>query len=294
MRRLIAPLVGFAVAAILHAPLCAQTNTGPGLPDTGCSASSDDKPAGPEISVQSVYFSGSLQIPVSEQEAIADSVRQTTRSASLEEVSEEALERAKTALQDRGYFKAEVTGETRILASSPVSEQIALILTVEEGAQYRLRSIGFRNNRAIKNAKYLRGLFPIADGEIFSRAKIARGLDNVRRTYSERGYVNFTSVPDTRIDEEARLISLVVDMDEGRQFHLQQIVVLGLADSAREDLLKSLPIQPGQLFTGKAWEGSLISSLPMFPDCPCRQQQKLDERDGLVTLTLDFRPCSAE
>jgi outer membrane protein insertion porin family len=45
----------------------------------------------------------------------------------------------------------------------------------------------------------LRHLFPIKDGDIISREKIGKGLENLRKVYGQFGYINFTSVPDTSL-----------------------------------------------------------------------------------------------
>ncbi len=109
--------------------------------------------------------------------------------------------------QDRGHFKVQVSAETKLLTSSPVSPRIALSVHVDEGQGYNLKRIKFRNNRAISRLDILWGLSPIADGEIFSRQRVASGLENLRKAYDELGYLNFTSVPDTQFDDENQLIS---------------------------------------------------------------------------------------
>jgi outer membrane protein assembly factor BamA len=114
-------------------------------------------------------------MPVADQDQIADSVKQETHGASLDGVTEEALERVRAGWQNRGYFRVQVTGEARTLTSSPASRRIALFVQVEEGAQYKLSRITFRNNKAISDLKALRSLFPIKDGDIFSRQGSERG-----------------------------------------------------------------------------------------------------------------------
>ena len=96
----------------------------------------------------------------------------------------------------------------RILTGSPMSQRIALSFRVDEGLQYRLGQIRFLNNKAIRDMGALRALFPITDGDIFSREEIAKGLENLSKAYGEIGYINFTSVPDTRFDDQERLIYL--------------------------------------------------------------------------------------
>lgn len=240
-----------------------------------------------------VTFSGSLQMPISEQEEIANSIKQKTHGKSLDDVTEEGLERVRAGWQDRGYFKVQITGETRTLTSSPASQRIALSVHVDEGSQYKLSHITFKNNKAISSVETLRGFFPIVNGEIFSREKIGKGLENLRKAYGELGYINFTSVPDTQFDDENMLITLDVDFDEGRQFRVGSVNVQGVEESLREELLKAFTV--GQIYSSSLWETSLLKYSAIFPDCDCpnREQLRLDEKSGIVMLTLDFRPCAA-
>jgi len=233
-------------------------------------------------------------MPISDQEQIAESVKLTTNGTSLEDVTDEGLEGVRAGWQDRGYFKVQVTGETKTLTSSPVSQRIAMSVHVDEGSRYNLKDIRFKNNKAIKSVAILRGFFPIAEGETLSREKIGEGLENLRKAYGELGYINFTSVPDTKFDDENRLISLEIVFDEGKQFRVGNVNVLGLEESAREQILKTLPIKRGQIYSSRLWEESLLKYASMFPDCDCPNHEQLREgnKSGVVTITLDFRPCS--
>jgi outer membrane protein assembly factor BamA len=260
----------------------------------------DKAPTVPEISIVDVELVGAFQLPVSDQTQIVTSVKQATRGTSLDDVRDEGVERITEAWQDRGYFKARVTGETRTLGVSPESQRIALSVQVEEGLRYNLKDITFKNNKAIVDVDTLRGFFQIADGEVFSREKIAKGLDDLRRAYGEIGFINFTSVPDTQFDDESGLISLVIDLDEGKQFRTGSVKVLGLDEVSREEMLKALP-KRGEIFSSKIWEQSLVGHLPMLPDCGCgnvgngkaQKTKRIDESTETVSLTFDFRPCSA-
>jgi outer membrane protein assembly factor BamA len=249
----------------------------------------------PEISIDEVTFSGFLQIPVSDQDQIAASIKQQSHGIPLDTVVDEALERARSGWQDRGYFRVEVSGIAQTLSGSSVGQRTALFVHADEGPQYSLGQITFKHNKAIGTISVLRALFIIKDREIFSRQKIATGLQSLRHAYGELGYINFTSLPDTKFDDEKNLISLEIDLDEGKQFYISSLIVLGLDESARRELLKDPLIQKGQIFDSRRYELFLLKHGSLFHDCECRsnQQQRLDEQSGTVELTLDFRPCSA-
>jgi outer membrane protein insertion porin family len=140
--------------------------------------------------------------------------------------------------------------------------------------QYNLGGITFKHNRAISNVKALRSLFPIKDGEIFSREKIATGLENLKKAYGEFGYINYTGVPDTTFDDEKKLAFLDINVDEGKQFFVSSIDVIGLDESAREALLRNLLVKPGQIYNGRLWESSLLKHASMFPNCTCRNKEQ--------------------
>lgn len=281
----------------IHAQSSAST-AGSGIRNEGrpCQASTapDDRlPSGPQISITEVTFSGALQLPNADQDRIADEIKQRTYGDSLDGVTNEALERVRAGWQNRGFFKVEASGEATILTSSPVSQRIALRVHVDEGPQYSLGEITFKNNKAISSVEALRGLFPIKDGEIFSREKIAQGLGNLRETYGELGYLNFNFVPDTIFDDENKLISVEIDFSEGKQFYVSRVRILGLDEPTREELLGEFPMKPGQIYNGRLFAQFLLKHASMF-SAPDGYGRTFNERAGTVAITFDLRPCLAD
>jgi outer membrane protein insertion porin family len=203
------------------------------------------------------------------------------------------VERVRAGWQDHGYFKVKVSGRKRTLATGLASRRISLSFHVDEGSQYSLDRITFKNNKAMSDVSVLRGLFSINDGEILSREKIAKGLENLKKAYGEMGYINFTPFPDIKVDDENKLISVEIDLDEGKQFYVSSVNVLGLDELARQEVLMELLIKRGQIYNSRLWELSLRKYSSLFPNCDCRySERRLDEKAGTVALTLDFRPCS--
>jgi outer membrane protein assembly factor BamA len=214
----------------------------PAIPEasdvSACSPSSPvgnaHEPDEHEISVAELTFEGDIHLPNTDQQQIASELRQIVYRGNSEGVTNELLERIRRAWQDRGYFNVRVRGDSRMLAGSPVSERIAFNAHIIEGPQYRLGEITFEHNKAISNLQALRSLFPIEGHDIFSRQKIAEGLDNLRNAYGQLGYINFVMVPDTKTNEEERLISLRIDMHEGTQFYVSSVNIVGVDEPTRQ------------------------------------------------------------
>lgn len=197
-------------------------------------------------------------MPVRDQEQIAALIKGHADGDSVDEVKGGASEQVRTEWQNRGYFAVKVTGDVKMLTSDAANQQIGLIVHVDEGARYRLRSIKFKNNRAIANDQALRAQFRIKDGDIFKREVIAKGLENLRYAYGQLGYLNFSPVPNTVINEDDRTISLVLDIDEGKQFYASTIDILG----ADRRILRNLILKPGQAYNVRLVEMFLNKYFP--------------------------------
>jgi outer membrane protein insertion porin family len=217
---------------------------------------------------------------------------------------EEDTERVRAEYQNRGYFKALVnepktvihdTGHKgfhiRLLQAGP-GKAVDITMPVEEGDQYRLGKITFKNNKAISNTAALRSLFPLKDGDIFSRQKIAKGLENLRKAYGENGYINFTPIPNTTFDDEKKLASLEIEVDEGKQFYVRRIEFVGNTTTRDKVIRRELALEEGGVYNSRLWELSLLrlNQLSYFdqlkPDDPNVTDKKLDEKNGQVDLTL--------
>lgn len=188
-------------------------------------------------------------------------------------------------LVDKGYFKAAVKASTQQLADTNYTHQFVITFDIDAGPRYRLGRITFKDNHAISDTKAMRDLFPIKDGDIFDRKAIAKGLENLRYAYEELGYINFTSIPSPTFDDAKKLGVLEVDVDEGKKFYISSIDILG----ADPQVLKDMPLKPGQVYNLALIEQFLRKHLPDVGVNDPRTLRLLDERKGTVALTFDFR-----
>src|SRR5437016_10789190 len=283
---------GLAQIALLACLLAGGARVYAQVPDTPetrppCSGSDDKRSVGRKISIAEVTFSGSLEMPITDQDQIAASVKRQTSGNSLENVTDEALERVRAGWQNRGYFKVQVSGDTETSTSNPVNQRFALNVHVDEGPQYSLGAITFKHNKVIGNVEFLRGLFPIKDGDVFNREKIAKGLEYLSKAYGELGYINFTSIPNTSFDEDKRLVLLDIDVDEGKQFFVRRIEFQGNTTTRDKVIRREIALEEGQQYNQRLWELSLLrlNQLGYFdtlkPDDPNVTDKRLDEKNEI-------------
>ncbi len=217
---------------------------------------------------------------------------------------EEDTERVRAEYQNRGYFKVLVndpktqirdTGHKGVhipLLMAGPGKAVDITMPIDEGDRFRLGKITFKNNKAISNTAALRSMIPLKDGDIFSREKIAKGLENLRKAYGEYGYINYTGVPSTTFDDEKKLANLEIDIDEGKQFYVRRIEFQGNTTTRDKVIRRELALEEGGIYNSRLWELSLLrlNQLSYFdqlkPDDPNVTDKKLDEKNGQVDLTL--------
>ncbi|HSE50530.1 MAG TPA: outer membrane protein assembly factor BamA [Terriglobales bacterium] len=216
----------------------------------------------------------------------------------------EDTERVRDAYQQRGYFKALVNDpKTKVRDTGGINfpffwkskkgKAIDITLPIEEGERYRLGSITFKNNKAIADQRALRGLFPIKDGDIFDISAIRKGLQNLTKAYGEYGYINFTSIPDTKIDDDKKVISLEIDVDEGKQFYVRRIEFEGNTTTRDKVIRRELAVEEGGLYNSRLWDMSILrlNQLNYFEQLKPEQDTVIrrNEGEGTVDLTLKLK-----
>ncbi len=218
---------------------------------------------------------------------------------------DEDTERVRNEYQNRGYFKMNIAGDAKTqihdtghtgfhipLLQGGVGKSVDITMPIEEGERYTLGGITFKNNKAVQNVKALRAIFPIKDGDIFDKEKVGKGIKNLEKAYGELGYINFTSIPETRFDDDKKLIFLDIDVDEGKQFYVRRIEFQGNTTTRDKVIRREVALEEGNVYNSRLWEMSLLrlSQLGYFdqlkPDDPNTTIRQLDEKDGLVDLVL--------
>jgi hypothetical protein len=144
----------------------------------------------------------------------------------------EISERIRQALQDIGYFKAMVDEPKISFPAHAEKRGLATVtVTAEPETQYRLGEIRLEKPTVFSTAQ-LRDVFPVRDGEFFNRNEFIKGLENMRKLYETKGYVDLVAAPVPMFDESRRTIDMVIDIDEGRPYNFGQLLLEGVEPHA--------------------------------------------------------------
>ncbi len=196
------------------------------------------------------------------------------------------------AWQNRGYFKVYLTAEARSLGGNSTEERFLVTAHVEEGLQYHLRDIRFRGDSTIPETE-LRAAIPIRNGDIFNVGLVRKGIGALTKLYNSHGYADFTTVPDTEIDDDLRpWISLMFVLDPEQQFRVGKVEIVGLAPKL-EARLRGIA-RPGEIYNPEVIEDFLKENRQVLPSGLSLTDDMHVFRNvkaGIVDLALDFRTC---
>lgn len=128
-------------------------------------------------------------------------------------------------------------------------------------------------------------------GEFFDVSRVREGIEALTRLFGSIGYVDFVATPETDVNDWLQRISLVMRLDEQKQFRVGSVAILGL-DSSVEARFRS-KIRVGEVFDSQAaydfFKGiqGLLPPYASFNDLEVRR----NVRTSIVDLVFDLRPC---
>jgi len=201
-----------------------------------------------------VVMTGADSVPSDVRNAIASKIRRTVTEPG--QIPDEMMERIRDQFQQHGYFKVVVeapqTTETRNSNGYVTSMEVRV--HIDEGRQYRLGHISFTGAKEFDSTR-LRAAVPLKDGDIFKIEQLRIALKNMRDLYCSRGYINFTPVPNTDIDEEHLRVNVTFDLDEGEKYRFGKLILNGVEPypGARQKIMDTWEPHEGQIFDCDLW-----------------------------------------
>jgi outer membrane protein insertion porin family len=209
--------------------------------------------------------------------------------------------------QERGYFTARVV-ETKVAMRDvggkgfriPVfkpnrpGKRADLDLTIDEGREFRLSKINFVGVKLFRTPDSLmRPLFQMEEGDVFSTAKLRKGIENLRKLYGEFGYIDFVPEPVPEPMPGTNKIDLTFNVDEGKQFFVRRIDFSGNTTTRDKVIRRELLIDEGDIFNTRMWEVSILrlNQLGYFEQLKENEAATIsrDPKTNTVDITLKVK-----
>jgi outer membrane protein insertion porin family len=184
---------------------------------------------------------------------------------------EEDKERIRQAYQDHGYFTFKALDESvkiypkggrgwRLPLFKPNNPGIAADITipVEEGRLYHLHNMNFVGVKLFRTPDVLRSLFGMNPGDVFSTDKLRKGIEALRKTYGQFGYIDFVPEPNFDVVPNSDQIDLTITADEGKQFFIRRIDFSGNTTTRDKVIRREVLLDEGDMFNTQLWDLSIL------------------------------------
>jgi outer membrane protein insertion porin family len=215
---------------------------------------------------------------------------------------EEDMERIRQFYMEHGYFMAKVTdhdvkihdvGGTGfkfpLLYPNKPGKRADIAITVEEGRLYHLRNISFSGVKLFRTPETLmKPLFQMGTGDVFSTAKLKKGLENMRKLYGEFGYIDMVAEPNFDAIPNTDKIDLALSVDEGKQFFVRRIDFSGNTTTRDRVIRRELLIDEGDMFNSRLWEMSILRLNQLGYFDVLKEGEAADIKRDTKTNTVDI------
>lgn len=209
--------------------------------------------------------------------------------------------------QERGYFTTR-TGEHTVVIRDvggkgfriPIfypnkpGKRADVTVPVEESRLYhldKLNAVGMKLFRTPETI--LPQLFQMKQGDVFSIAKLRKGMEQIRKLYGEFGYIDMVPEPDIQPQIGTGKIDLTLNIDEGKQFFVRRIDFSGNVTTRDKVIRRELMIDEGDMYSTRLWELSLLrlNQLGYFEALKEEEaaEIKRDTRTNTVDITLKVK-----
>jgi outer membrane protein insertion porin family len=241
---------------------------------------------GVKIPICTVDFSGSSG--VSEAALIKNSKELIGTKFSRTGVGAYAVARLYPLYREVGLLRARFgQAHARLVGSSNCKDGVDLTVPVEEGAVYSWEKAVWTGNQSMSVAA-LEAELGMKNGEVANGAKYDEGLRKVRRAYGRKGHLFATLQDRLEFDDAARRVSYKIDVREGPQFRMGNLVVKGFSEGEERFLRESWRLTPGDVYDAGYLEEFLKSSFGTVMTS-VSQRLRAESRDPSKVVT-DARP----
>ena len=244
----------------------------------------------PKIVIKTVEFQSTASLPHSALQRLIQLLEQGEFDANSPWLDEVASVPVRGAWMDQGYLHAEVSATSRSLAGDSSRRLVSVTFHVNAGRQYRLGDIQFVGAKAF-GPKELREQVPLRKGQLFAVNKIRKGFESLTNLYGSLGYLDFNVNPEFNTDDVEGHISLLLQLDEGKQFHVGHLSIEN-ASPEIERILRA-EIKAGDVFNDQLLKIFFEKNETALPPNAPHEDVSIhhDVRTGIVDLDFDFWSC---
>ena len=147
-------------------------------------------------------------------------------------------------LQNHGYADATVKIEP---VPSQMQGRIVILITADKGEEYHFGEVNITGNEVMSTDELYR-VIGIREGSTFSPERLQNAINNIRDLYGNRGYIDAYVEFEPTLDLENPVYDIDFVIEEGEQYRVGLIRVLGNITTNTNVILHECLLTPGETF----------------------------------------------
>jgi outer membrane protein insertion porin family len=246
--------------------------------------------------VRDVEFVGSSRITASE---LQEKVDLKLGSVYNPVEVQRAVDKLKEAYEEEGYFEAKITPEVEKFGDGDVK----VVFNVNEGRRITIDRIVLRGNKGLTEKK-IKDVMATKERQYFilrgtvQRQRLEEDIDRIAALYQDNGYVQMrVERSDVAVDREKASVTITIDVVEGAQYKVGNLVLTGVTLLPESELRRQLGFKTGDVFSRGALRDGVRSITDLYStigrasvDVLPRTEQQAATRTVDVTLEVTEGP----
>ncbi len=163
-----------------------------------------------------------------------------------EEVLKEDIRKIREFYRSEGFLEAKVDYTVK-----KEGNRYEIDIKIEEGPRYKLSDLKIEGNSLFAYSELVGDLLRKNKGGYYRREAVDRIKENIRKRYSEIGYLGVSIEEKESVDKEGKRVSVNINLREGEPVYVNRIEVQGNYESRDYVIRRELRFQEGELANQK-------------------------------------------
>jgi outer membrane protein assembly factor BamA len=178
--------------------------------------------------------------------------------------------------------------------SNPLSGAVAVTARIEAGPAYKWAGVSWSGNAGVSNAD-LDSVVQMLKGDRADGNQVQAVWERALAKYQQYGFLSVDLKATPHFDDAAGNVSYAVEVTEGPQYHMRDLVLTGLSVEGERRIRRAFPIPQGALFDKTAYDiFSQKGIAAAFAGLPVHYEKigkflQLDPPNAKVDVLLDFQ-----
>jgi outer membrane protein insertion porin family len=193
----------------------------------------------------------------------------------------------------RQYYLARGYADFRVISAvaelAPERDYFILTFSVEEGVQYRVRSIEIDSKLRDLPTSQLMGLVKLKPGAIYSAEQVEQAIQAMTFEIGKLGYAFIDIRPRLNVDRDRTLIDVTFEINEGPRVYIERINISGNVRTLDSVVRREFTLAEGDAFnTAKLRQSQRrVRALGYFKKVDVKQDQGSSPDRSVVSVEIE-------